>query len=274
MPTRTPSAHAATEPTGRAALLLTLVAGVLAAGVAAAGPAAAVDDPTRPDARVTHGPSCRPGGVVVEVVAGTRPYAVTLATTRAPAGEDSVVIQPGERAVLATGDVAWGETIDGYLEYTALDGAGGSHVDDLEGYTFTRPAEEDCAAIIAPAAPATVPMAPPGRDGAAPQVPDGTVVDPDGSDALPAGDDAGDEGTRSGTDVLPPAGASGRAFGDGGQGTTAQGGTIAAAPAVYGQDASPAPVFAAAVALFGAAGGLVAVTGRREFRFRRPARNA
>lgn len=279
MPTRTPSAHAATEPTGRAALLLTLVAGVLAAGVAAAGPAAAVDDPARPDARVTHGPSCRPGGVVVEVVAGTEAYAVTLATTRAPAGEDSVVIRPGETAVLSTDDVAWGETIDGYLEYTALDGSGGSHVDDLEGYTFTRPAEEDCAAIIAPAAPATVPLTPPGLDGATPQVPDESgVVDPDGPHALPAGDEgAGDEGTQSGTDVLPPGGDPGRAFGDGGrtaagQGTAGQGETIAA-PAAYGQDASLAPVFAAVVALFAAAAGLVAVGGR-EFRFRRPARNA
>src|SRR5215203_3147214 len=50
-----------------------------------AGAAAAIDDPTRPDARVTHGPSCRPGGLVVEVQAGTAPYSVRLATTRQPA---------------------------------------------------------------------------------------------------------------------------------------------------------------------------------------------
>ena len=52
-----------------------------------ASPAAAVEDPTRPDGRVTHGPSCKPGGLVVEVVAGTSPYFVRLATTRQPAAE-------------------------------------------------------------------------------------------------------------------------------------------------------------------------------------------
>ena len=100
---------------------------------AAAAPAAAIDDPTRPDARVTHGPSCRPGGVVVEVVAGTVPYAVTLATTRAPGRRGRAPSsQPGETVVLRTGDVAWGETIDGRLEYTAARRLGRAYVDELE----------------------------------------------------------------------------------------------------------------------------------------------
>src|SRR3954449_2842900 len=90
----------------------------------AAAPAAAIDAPTRPDAHVTHGPSCRPGGLVVEVQAGTLPYFVRLATTRRPAGEDEVELAPGQSAVLRTGDVAWGETIDGRLEFTARDGSG------------------------------------------------------------------------------------------------------------------------------------------------------
>ena len=60
---------------------------MLGAVLASAAPAAAIDDLTRPDARVTHGPSCKPGGLVVEVVAGTAPYAVRLATTRTPAGD-------------------------------------------------------------------------------------------------------------------------------------------------------------------------------------------
>jgi hypothetical protein len=145
--------------------LLTAVAGLLAGGLVLAGPAAAADDPARPDARVTHGPSCRPGGVAVEVTAGTVAYAVTLATTRTPAGEDSAELQPGEVAVLRTGDVAWGERIDSRLEYAALDGSGDTHVDELDGFEFTRPAEEDCAAIASPSGPGD---APPGGQPEAP----------------------------------------------------------------------------------------------------------
>ncbi|UOY00165.1 hypothetical protein [Blastococcus sp. PRF04-17] len=130
--------------------------------VATAAPAAALDDPSHPDARVTHGPSCRPGGLVVEVVAGTAPYAVRLATTRTPTGEDEAVLAPGETMVLRTDDVAWGETIDARLEYTARDGSGVTYTDELLEYTFTRPTREDCAAVAAPtgpssAAPSTTP---------------------------------------------------------------------------------------------------------------------
>lgn len=141
----------------RSAVLGGLVGLLLSAGLVAASPAAAVDDPARPDARVTHGPSCRPGGVVVEVTAGTVPYAVRLATTRSGQAEDAAEVAPGQTVVLSTGDVDWGETIDSRLEYTALDGSGASYVDELEAFTFTRPAQEDCAAITAPSGPATVP---------------------------------------------------------------------------------------------------------------------
>ena len=161
MGARTPSAAAARAAGRRAVPVLVLTALALLAGLGGAGPAAAIDDSTRPDARVTHGPSCRPGGVVVEVVAGTAPYAVTLATTRAPDGEDSAELAPGGTVVLRTGEVGWGETVDGWLEYRALDGSGTTRVDELAGYTFTRPAEEDCAAITAPAWPATEPGLPP-----------------------------------------------------------------------------------------------------------------
>ncbi|MBN1091302.1 hypothetical protein JKP75_01020 [Blastococcus sp. TML/M2B] len=125
-------------------MLAGLVLGLTAIGVLAAPPAAAIDDPAVPDARVTGAPSCRPGGLVVEVVGGTAPYAVRLATTRAPAGEDEGVVQPGETVVLRTGDVAPGETIDGRLEYTAQDGSGPDVVDELAGATFTRPTAEAC----------------------------------------------------------------------------------------------------------------------------------
>ncbi|MGY1735299.1 hypothetical protein [Geodermatophilus sp. SYSU D00684] len=135
------------------------MSGLLAGWVALAGPALAADDPARPDARVTHGPSCRPGGVAVEVTAGTVAYAVTLATTRSPDGEDSAELAPGETVVLRTGDVDWGETVDSRLEYTALDGSGTAYTDELDGFSFTRPAEEDCAAITAPSPP-ELPAAP------------------------------------------------------------------------------------------------------------------
>jgi hypothetical protein len=126
---------------------------LFAAAVAAAVPAAAVDDPAHPDAHVTHGPSCRPGGLVVEVQAGTVPYFVRLSTTRQPGGEAEAELAAGQSAVLRTGNVAWGETIDGRLEYTARDGSGDTYVDELENYSFTRPTKEDCDAITAPASP-------------------------------------------------------------------------------------------------------------------------
>ncbi len=132
---------------------------LLCAGIALAGPAAAVDDVARPDARVTHGPSCRPGGVVVEVTGGTVGYAVTLGTGRRPAGEDAADVAPGAVVVLSTGEVDWGETIDPFLAYTALDGSGDGWVDDLTGFSFTRPAAEDCAAINPPSGAAVVPQA-------------------------------------------------------------------------------------------------------------------
>jgi hypothetical protein len=162
----------------RSAVLGVLAAGLLALGVAAAGPALAVDDPTRPDARVTHGPSCRPGGVAVEVTGGTVAYDVVLATTRHPEGEARAAVQPGQTVELRTGDVDWGETIDSRLQFTALDGSGVTYVDELPGFEFTRPAEADCAAIAPPTAEATVPPIA-------------------GSAGAPAG---------TGTDDLPPAG--------------------------------------------------------------------
>ena len=141
---------------------------LLGAALASAAPAAAIDDPTRPDSRVTHGPSCRPGGLVVEVVAGTVPYAVVLATTRTPAGEDGAQLAPGETVVLRTGDVAWGETIDGRLEFTAADGSGTAVVDELDEYSFTRPTQEDCEAVARPTNPEPAPPAPTATPGSGP----------------------------------------------------------------------------------------------------------
>jgi hypothetical protein len=188
--------------------LLTVLTGLLAGAVALAGPAAAADDPTRPDSRVTHGPSCRPGGVAVEVTAGTVAYAVTLATTRAPGGEDSAELQPGQVAVLRTGEVAWGETIDSRLEFTALDGSGTTYVDELAAFDFTRPAEADCAAIAPPPGTGEVPSAAPsspapaGPGEAVPALPDpgGTVP----QDAAPPDADHPDTPSDAAPDPVPP----------------------------------------------------------------------
>lgn len=133
---------------------------LVGAGLATAAPAAAVDDPSRPDARVTHGPSCRPGGLVVEVRAGTSPYFVRLATTRQPGGEDEATIAVGSTVVLRTGDVGWGETIDGRLEFAARDGSGETFVDELDNYSFTRPTQEDCDAVHDPTQPHPSPQPP------------------------------------------------------------------------------------------------------------------
>src|SRR3954468_11914462 len=153
------------RPSLSAGFVTGFVAVLCGLALAAAAPAAAADDPTRPDARVTHGPSCRPGGLVVEVVAGTAPYAVRLATTRTPTGEDEAVLEPGETATLRSDDVAWGETIDGRLEYTARDGSRVAYTDELEEYSFTRPTREDCTAVALPTTPEPEPptASPPGE---------------------------------------------------------------------------------------------------------------
>ena len=156
---------------GRTSVTGVMTLALLCLGTALAGPAAAVDHDARPDARVTHGPSCRPGGVVVEVTGGTVAHAVTLATTRSPGGEDAAEVAPGAVVVLRTAPVEWGETIDPFLRYTALDGSGTAYVDDLPGYSFTRPAAEDCAAIAPSTGAAVVPL--PGLSDAATGVPDG-----------------------------------------------------------------------------------------------------
>ena len=134
-----------------------MLGALLCAGVALAAPAAAVDDDSRPDARVTHGPSCRPGGIVVEVTGGTVGYAVTLATTRRPAGEEAAEVAPGAVAVLRTGPVEWGETIDPFLRFTALDGSAPGYVDELPGLDFSRPSAQECAAIAPPTGAAMLP---------------------------------------------------------------------------------------------------------------------
>ena len=202
-------------------VLTGLVVALLAAAVATAAPAAAIVDPTRPDAAVTHGPSCRPGGLVVEVQAGTVPYFVRLATTRTPGGEDEIELAAGQTAVLETADVAWGETIDGRLEYTARDGSGEIRVDELEDYTFTRPTQEDCEAVTAPASPAP-PTPAPGTTDPGSAAPAPTPAGTDGGGGAPAPSSP----SRPGTSAPAPSA-------DGGQ-------TVPTAPTMGGPTSSAA----------------------------------
>ncbi|MGY1827507.1 MULTISPECIES: hypothetical protein [unclassified Blastococcus] len=187
---------------------------LLGLAVAGAAPAQALDDPSRPDARVTHGPSCRPGGIVVEVVAGTVPYSVVLATGRTPSGEDEAVLVALGSVVLRTGDVAPGETIDPRLEFTAQDGSGDTFVDDLADYTLTRPTVEDCEVAMSPPPP---PPAPPtagveptdpgssaGTTAPAPTTPGGT-----GTPTSPEATTGGHPRTSEEAGALVPAGSRG-----------------------------------------------------------------
>jgi hypothetical protein len=139
-------------PRARIAALAGALATVVAGGVVLAGPAAAAQDPAAPQVTVLRGPSCDPGGMQFEIVAGDVGYAVRLATTRHPDGEDETRLEPGQRAVLTTDDIGWGETVDPRLEYAALDGSGRTFVDELDDWTMTRPSRADCAAIAAPPA--------------------------------------------------------------------------------------------------------------------------
>ncbi len=150
---KTAERRPSTAPSVSAGVFSGLLLLLLGAGIATAAPALAVDDPTRPDARVTHGPSCRPGGLVVEVTAGSSPYFVRLATTRQAGGEDQATLTPGTTVTLHSDDVDWGETIDGRLEYSARDGSGVTFVDELDNYSFTRPTQEDCDAVNDPTQP-------------------------------------------------------------------------------------------------------------------------
>ena len=261
MPTRT-------TPTGaRPGAVAALLAVFAAAGLATASPALAVDDPTRPDAQVTHGPSCQPGGVVVEVTAGSAPYSVRLSTTRQPAGEDEAVLEPAATVVLSTGDVDWGETIDSRLEYTALDGSGTAYVDDLENYSFTRPTEEDCAAIAPPPPGAGTSTAPSPAPSSAPAAETG-VPDPGAVPAVePAPDVAPSPGPHeqpapgpqdTGAGVAPPTGE------QGGEAQPVEGPMAAqVAPASETRALTSWPLFFAALSLLATGSALLVIAVRR-----------
>ncbi|RBY96216.1 hypothetical protein DQ237_10140 [Blastococcus sp. TF02-8] len=205
------------------ALSAGVVTGFFLVLMAAAGPAAAIDDPSRPHARVTQGPSCQPGGIVVELTGGTAAWTVRLATTRTPAGEDEAVLAAGGSAVLETGDVAPGETIDPRLEFTARDGSGTAYVDELADYTLTRPTTEDCQAATNP--PANQPTTPPATPSA--------TVEPTTPSSSP-GTSTGPRSTTPSSSARPTTGATtnapSRTSGPAGGATAGRPGTSQVAP--------------------------------------------
>jgi hypothetical protein len=192
----TSSARSALPP---ALVLLAATCVLLTGAVALAGPAAAIEDPRRPTAEITHGPSCGPGVVRIAVTNGSQPRRVALVFDGA--GEQaSAELAPGAQTELVSADVDWGQTVD--VSVAVADPAGTAAGDPIEFGTYTRPSAEDCAAIapeLEPAAAPAVPTTPdsstgqqtprPSSPSAAPRVPV-EPVPPVGSAVGAAGDQA------------------------------------------------------------------------------------
>ena len=160
--------------------------GLAVAGVLLAGPAAALEDPRRPVADVTHGPSCGPGVVRVQLVNGTEPHRVALVFDGG-AEQEAAEVAPGARVELGSADVDWGTTVAVSITIADLDGTAEL---PLELGTYTRPGREDCDALVplreeasVPAAKAPAPL-PRSAAGGGASVPETRVV-PAGSPVLP-----------------------------------------------------------------------------------------
>jgi hypothetical protein len=145
-------------------VVLTAACALLAGAVGLAGPAAAIEDPRRPTAEVTSGPSCGPAVVRVAVTNGTEAHTLVLVVDDAGA-QGSADLGPGETAELTSGDVDWGQTVEVAVAVTDLDGTA---EESLRLGTYTRPSAEDCAAVTAPEATADPTPAPPSTTDPAP----------------------------------------------------------------------------------------------------------
>ena len=124
-------------------IVLAAACALLTGAVALAGPAAAIEDPRRPTAEVTHGPSCGPAVVRIAVTNGNEPHRVALVFDGS-GEQDAAVLAPGQQAELVSADVDWGQTVDVSLAVADPDG---TPADPVEFGTYTRPSAEDCAAI-------------------------------------------------------------------------------------------------------------------------------
>jgi hypothetical protein len=154
----TSSARAALLP---ALLVLAATCALLSSAVALAGPAAAIEDPRRPTAEVTHGPSCGPSVIRVAVTNGTEVHRVTLVLDRTDE-QEAAELGNGEQAELVSEDIDWGRTVDVSVTVTDTDGTAEQ---PIEFGTYTRPSAEDCAAVTPTTSPSspepTTPAAPP-----------------------------------------------------------------------------------------------------------------
>jgi len=149
-------------PTSYARALAVAVLSLVAGGIALATPAAAMEDPRRPTATVTHGPSCGPDVVRTLVTNGTQPHRVALVFDGG-AEQDSAVLAAGEQVELVSSGIGWGVTVDVSVAVTAGDGTAEA---PLELETYTRPSAGDCAAVAAPLS-GTAPQATSAEAGAA-----------------------------------------------------------------------------------------------------------
>jgi hypothetical protein len=129
--------------------LTVAVLSLATAGVALAAPAAAMEDPRRPSATVTHGPSCGPAVVRTLVTNGSAPHRVALVFDGG-AEQDAADLAPGEQVELVSSDVSWGVTVDVSVTVTSVEGPEAP----LELETYTRPSARDCAAITPTTEPA------------------------------------------------------------------------------------------------------------------------
>jgi hypothetical protein len=152
---RSPSARPADRRAALVAAGALSCAGLAVAGVLMAGPAAALEDTRRPVADVSHGPSCGPGVVGVQVVNGSEPHRVALVFDGSVEHEVAD-LGPGERVELGSPDVDWGTTVAVSVTVADLDGT----VElPLDLGTYTRPSREDCDGLVPlpEAAPARTP---------------------------------------------------------------------------------------------------------------------
>jgi hypothetical protein len=140
---------------GRTPVLLGATGALLLVGVAVAGPGAALEDPRRPAATVSRGPSCGSGDIRVLVVNGTEAHRVALVLAGVTE-QDPLVLAPDERAVLHSGHVDWGSTVSVAVSVATADGTGVAEPVELGSYS--RPSRADCGEMTG-AAPSKDPVA-------------------------------------------------------------------------------------------------------------------
>jgi hypothetical protein len=147
-----PTSSSARSPLPAALVVLAAVCALLTGAVALAGPAAAIEDPRRPAAEVTHGPSCGPSVIRVAVTNGTEAHRVALVLDGTDE-QQAAELGDGEQAELVSEDIDWGRTVDVSVTVTDADGTA---EESIEFGTYTRPTAEDCAAVT-PTTPASSP---------------------------------------------------------------------------------------------------------------------